>query len=90
MTCRAKYGTVHASNAATWPRDFLTAKILAKFDWVTANGFMLYVMFYVQSVIDLEIDPVDRSSECEVESVDNIVSKSTFGSGADSAEHGEQ
>jgi len=44
-------------------------------------------------VLDLEIDRVDRSSrssECEVESVDNIDSKSTFGSDADSTEHGEQ
>jgi len=31
----------------------------------------------------------NRSSEREVESVDNIDSKSTFGSGADSAEYGE-
>jgi len=40
--------------------------------------------------LDLEIDRVDRSSEREVESVDNIDSKSTFGSGADAAEHGEE
>jgi len=53
MTCRAKYGAVRANNAESWPRDFLIAKILAKFDWVTSNGFMLklYVMFYVKSVI---------------------------------------
>jgi len=54
-------------------------------------------------VLDLEIDRVDRlirsifcrvesieSSEREVESVDNIDSKSTFGSGADTTEHDEQ
>ena len=39
--------------------------------------------------VELEIDRVDRSSEREVESVENIDSKSTFGSGEDSAEHGE-
>jgi len=41
----------------------------------------------------VEIDRVDRSnrsSELEDESVDKFDSKSTFGSGADSAEHGEQ
>ena len=40
------------------------------------------------------IDRIDRanvkSSQCEVESVNDIDLKSTFGSGADSAELGEQ
>jgi len=38
--------------------------------------------------ISAEVESID--SECEVESVDNIDLKSTFGSGADSAGHGEQ
>jgi len=45
----------------------------------------------IDRVDSSRVDRSNRSSEREVESVDNTIdSKLTFGSGADSADHGEQ
>jgi len=44
----------------------------------------------IDRVDSSRVNRLNRSSERVVESVDNIDSKSTFGSGADSAEHCKQ